>query len=384
MLAPAAKREEGGNMWLLRYLFFSVVLGVFGLTLLLFLGQNQHTERLDFFGLEYTTNMVWVLVGAAVFGVLITLALLLPGRIAITVHGWSLEREVRQLEQGLVRLQEQRERVLARQEQLLEAHERVLQSYQRLVAEHGRVVAERDRVRSQLAAATPTPAPALSTATAAPVAIREHTTVPRLAIAAPLAAGTASVAAVLPRPNSAPDGSVPPAPVTVSPRSVLPVPGRAHDVAREAGHDTTPPTRPASADLRPAAVEHSRIPVVTGRAEVEPADNGSQGHTAPTAAPTPPSPSLPVPAAVASADRPAPTHRLATILSASDLLARQVAALPGRVRDQLQEDISGISTLLAAKWIILEAKLAQVKQSVLPGGPSSGTPDDHPRDKDQG
>src|SRR5438094_10449138 len=103
-------------MWVLRYLFFYVVLSVFGLTLILFLFQNVHTEQLEFFGLEYTTNMVWVLVGAAAFGALVVLILLVPGRLAATLHNWSVEREIQHIERDLGQLQEQREYLLNRHE----------------------------------------------------------------------------------------------------------------------------------------------------------------------------------------------------------------------------------------------------------------------------
>src|SRR5690242_9244270 len=130
-------------MWMLRYLFFYVVLSVFGLTLILFLFQNVRTEQLEFFGMAYTINMVWVLVGAAAFGALVVLILLVPGRLAVTLHAWSVEREIQHLEQDLGRLQEQREYWLNQHEDLLEAHERLLQGYHRLMAEHSRTIAER-------------------------------------------------------------------------------------------------------------------------------------------------------------------------------------------------------------------------------------------------
>ncbi|HLJ80796.1 MAG TPA: LapA family protein [Ktedonobacterales bacterium] len=398
-------------MWLLRYLFFSVMLGVFGVVVLLFLGQNQRIEQLNFFGLEYTTNLVWVLLGAAAIGVLVTLVLLLPGRLAGTVHGWSLEREVRQLEQGLARLQEQRERVLARHELLLETHERVLQSYQRLVAEYGRVAAERDRVRSQLAAmeaASASVAAKSAKAAATPVTIREHAAAPHLAIVAPAAAGAAVTAVVRSHPrNSHPIAASPghaaaPEPIArpaVAPSHMHGVPAAVEPDA-DCPAPSAPPTSPApsappaAAERATTAIEPMFIPVAARQAEVTPVEDASPAHVAPAATPAPPDAaeplpptmpalpsSLPVPAAPASVNPPAPSVPPA---SASDNdsvpLTQQMATQLEHVRGRLHEGIAGMATLLAAKRVILDAKLARLRRSVLPGDPSSaisgGTPSD--------
>src|SRR5260221_5800682 len=143
-------------MRLVRFLFLYAVASAFGIALFLLLVQTVQKTRLVFYGREYSISLAWVLVGAAVFGGLLMLILLLPGRLAANVNNWRLEREIRQVEQELVRLQERRERLLDQHAHMLEAHDHMLIQHQRLVAEHSRVVAERDQVRKQLIIASTT------------------------------------------------------------------------------------------------------------------------------------------------------------------------------------------------------------------------------------
>ncbi|HEV2460456.1 MAG TPA: LapA family protein [Ktedonobacterales bacterium] len=177
-------------MRLVRFLFFYALLSVFGITLIAFLAQNRRVVRIDLFGPEITINLAWVLLGAAVFGAVIVLVLLLPGRIAISLLAWRLERELRQLEHDLWRLQAQRERLLERHDHTMEAHERLLLTYQRLVDEYNRVLAEREQARARVAvarvASAGSPSPAATRA-------QEPAALPRLSVISP--ASTASTAA---------------------------------------------------------------------------------------------------------------------------------------------------------------------------------------------
>jgi hypothetical protein len=408
-------------MWLLRYLVFYMVLSVFGLTLILFLGQNVHTERIVFFGLEYTTNMVWVLVGAAAFGALIVLALLLPGRLAVTLHAWSVEREVRHAEQDMEHLQERRERLLARHEDLLEAYERLLQGHQRLVAEHSRTVAERDRMRSQLAAggtgrvggagdatratqvaAAPVAPPALT----APASTSNHITVPGLTIITPVSLVAADVES---QPKSARGGRVPPA------QGITPSSGAAAGTATERGRSLPAETAregesnqlaPAeSAAHWPTTVEEAPIlpAAAAGRTGAAPASErplDSNVPPTPTTEPLPPTrPVLPPPAKVApaapasansSVSPPRPAIRSTDRINAFS--ARPLAELRDRLHGRLREDIANSAALIAALRGTVAAQLTRLKQLSLldrltisptisptngpTNGPTSGTPED--------
>lgn len=398
-------------MWVLRYLFFYVVLSVFGLTLILFLGQNVHTEQLEFFGLEYTTNMVWVLVGAAAFGAMIVLALLLPGRLSATLRSWSVEREIRHIEQDLGQLQEQREYLLTRHEDLLEAHERLLQGYHRLMAEHSRTIAERDRARSQLAAkdaagATQTHVTSAASparlALPAPETTREQSVLPGLAIISPVAAAVGSQASGA-RGGRAPSGhAIAPASGAVAGSTV----GRERDLPAEPARATNRPAPAESAEHRPAMKEQASLPRTAGHAGAAPASVWPPGSATPAALPptaeppaptgpidpTPvlpaqPTPSNPVPTAPAAAIRRAPLQRPAISVSIGAPSARLLAALRARLRD----DIAKSAALLAARRAALQgtftAKLAQLKQLRLPGSlsmdPTGDTPEDPPDSNDQ-
>ena len=392
-------------MWVLRYLFFYVVLSVFGLTLFLFLGQNVHTERLVFFGLEYTTNMVWVLLGAVAFGVLIVLALLLPGRFASMLHAWGLEREVQHMEQDLEKLQELHEHLLNRHEHLLEAHERLLQGYHRLVARHSQTVAERDWARSQLAARDGASAAQARVASGAaparltllaPEATRAPTKVPDLAIVSPVAAAVGA------QPNGAHAGRAPSGQGVAPASGAGPAAGRGRDLPAEAVREVTRPARvelaePDSAERRPAIGEQVALSRTAGRADAAPASERSPAPAAPPLAlavepeaptgpvsptPTLPTASQPVPAADAAAADIDPLPRPAISISIS------IGAPSGRMlvvlRDRLRDDIARSAVLLAALRVVLQstftAKLAQLKRLRLPVSLLSGTTGDTPGD----
>lgn len=138
-------------MRLARFVLSYILLSIFALLVSIFLAQNIRLEHLAFFGLDFTFNFVWMLLGAAVFGFLLTLFLFLPSRIALTLNSHRLEREAEQLAQHVAWLQEQREDLLTRHEDLLTDHQHLLHQHRRLVADYGAAVAERDQVRTQLA-----------------------------------------------------------------------------------------------------------------------------------------------------------------------------------------------------------------------------------------
>ena len=401
-------------MWVLRYLFFYVVLSVFGLALILFLGQNAHTEQLEFFGLEYTTNMVWVLVGAAAFGAAIVFALLLPGRLSATLRAWSVEREIRHIEQDLGRLQEQREYLLTRHEDLLDAHERLLQGYDRLVAEHSRTIAERDRTRSQLAArdaagATQTylatAASPARRALAAPQTIREQSMLPGLGVASLVAAAVGSHSSGA-RGGRAPSvQEVAPASGAVAGLAV----GRERDLPAEAARAASWLTPAEPAEHMPAMEEEAPLPRMAGQEAAAPASVQPPASAAPAAVPfaaeppepsepidplpalrTPPAPSNPVPPAPAATNRLAPLHHAATGISMRMPSARLLAAQRDRLRDDIATSAARLADLRVAfqeTFIAKQAQLkAQLKQLRLPGNlpinPTGDTPEDPPDSND--
>jgi len=146
-------------MRIIRFLIFYVLVTVMGLMALIFLGLNHFTIRLDLLNAQYSVSVAWVIVGAAAFGFVIALLLLLPGRLATGIHARSLERELRYLERQLDESEylledreELRARLLAQHEALMERHERMLLRHQALVTDHSHALAERDDARAQLSA----------------------------------------------------------------------------------------------------------------------------------------------------------------------------------------------------------------------------------------
>src|SRR5260370_38524095 len=69
-------------MRLVRFLFLYILASAFGIALFLLLVQNVQKTRLVFYGREYSISLAWILIGAAVFGGLIMLIPLFPGRLA--------------------------------------------------------------------------------------------------------------------------------------------------------------------------------------------------------------------------------------------------------------------------------------------------------------
>jgi uncharacterized integral membrane protein len=140
-------------MRLIRFLLSYVTVTVAGIVLIAFLALNHAKVPLDVFGPEYSVSLAIVIGGALLLGFVLALLLLLPGHIATTVHAWSLNREVRLLEDEVAEGDERYARWLSQHEHLLEGHERMLQRHQVLVAEYSRMAAERDQAQLQLASA---------------------------------------------------------------------------------------------------------------------------------------------------------------------------------------------------------------------------------------
>ncbi|HEX5440550.1 MAG TPA: hypothetical protein VFW76_06680 [Ktedonobacterales bacterium] len=160
-----------------------MMVSVLGLLIVLFLALNHYTIQIDLIKAQYPVNVALVMLAAAVFGSVMTLLLLLPGRLAAGLHVRALERDVRSLERLLVDredlLEEQedyieereelRARLIEQHEDLLVRHERALARHQALADDHDRVTAQRDEARAQLAAlriARPAAGHASSSATA--------------------------------------------------------------------------------------------------------------------------------------------------------------------------------------------------------------------------
>lgn len=139
-------------MRLLRFLITYVMVSVLGLILFLFLALNHDAVQLDFFGLQVTASLVWVMLGAAALGLVVMFLLLVPGRIVSALGARTLHREVRHLDRELADREELYANLLDQQGDLMEGYERMLLRYQRLVEEHSRAVAERDDLRAKLAA----------------------------------------------------------------------------------------------------------------------------------------------------------------------------------------------------------------------------------------
>jgi hypothetical protein len=187
-------------MRMLQFLLSYALLNIFALLAAMFLAQNLRVERLTFFGIIFTINFVWILLGSVTFGFLAACLLLLPGRIAAHLHSWTLDHEAEELENQVGLLMQQREDMLSRLSAMMATQERVLARYQRLLADHSQVVAELDKAKAKslaLATATvaaePRAARAIETTTA--VATARRTT----SAAAPVTAAartTAPVAAV--------------------------------------------------------------------------------------------------------------------------------------------------------------------------------------------
>ena len=202
-------------MRIIRFLILYVMVTILGLLALAFLGLNHFTVQLDVIAAQYPVSIAWVMLGAAFFGFVLTLLMLLPGRLAAALNIRALDRETRELERELEKQQMLRAHLLEQHELLLERHERMLVRHQVLVSDHSQIVNERDEARAQLAA--------LRHARPAVVAANAHpsgaaTALRLLPQADPVpAVRSVSPAAPEPSPHSAPTPATEPAPRPVTP-----------------------------------------------------------------------------------------------------------------------------------------------------------------------
>ncbi|HEX3269432.1 MAG TPA: hypothetical protein VHR15_02200 [Ktedonobacterales bacterium] len=140
-------------MRLARFLIAYGVVSVLGVVVSLFLAQNTQVERLTFFGRDVSTSLAWIMLAATAAGFLFALLLLLPGRIAATLHIWSLRKETRQLDEELVWQSERHDELLDHHERLLSGHEWLLGVYRRTRGDLDQAISERDALKIHLAKA---------------------------------------------------------------------------------------------------------------------------------------------------------------------------------------------------------------------------------------
>ncbi len=216
-------------MHLLRFIISYVMVTTLGLVLLAFLALNHQAVELDLLAGQYSVSLAWVMAGAALFGFVITLLLLLPGRIATAVNAWRVERDLQEMEQQYGQLQAWRARALTQHEFLLERHERMLLRYQHLVTDHRETVAELDRIRAQLAATAASRAAQAATSSVA------------------RASGAERALRLLPK--TAPVVSAPLNPAPSSATRLGEQPPATHAAAR-AGGDTVHDAHPAQSDTQ--------------------------------------------------------------------------------------------------------------------------------------
>ena len=140
-------------MRIARFLVAYSVVSVLGVLVSLFLAQNTQVERLTFFGRDISASLAWIMLAATVAGFLFALLLLLPGRIAATLHIWALRKETRQLDEELVWQSERHDELLDHHERLLSGHEWLLGVYRRTRGELDQAISERDALKVHLAKA---------------------------------------------------------------------------------------------------------------------------------------------------------------------------------------------------------------------------------------
>jgi uncharacterized integral membrane protein len=140
-------------MRIARFLIAYGVVSVLGVAVSLFLAQNTQVERLTFFGRDVSTSLAWIMLAATAAGFLFALLLLLPGRIAATLHIWSLRKETRQLDEELVWQSERHDELLDHHERLLSGHEWLLGVYRRTRGDLDQAISERDALKIHLAKA---------------------------------------------------------------------------------------------------------------------------------------------------------------------------------------------------------------------------------------
>jgi uncharacterized integral membrane protein len=140
-------------MRIARFLIAYGVVSVLGVLVIVFVAQNTQAERLTFFGRDISTSLAWIMLAATASGFVFALLLLLPGRIAATLHIWTLRREARELDEELAYQSEQRDDLLTHQARLLSGHEWLLNAYQRTRGELEHSIKDREVLQAQLAEA---------------------------------------------------------------------------------------------------------------------------------------------------------------------------------------------------------------------------------------
>lgn len=140
-------------MRIARFLIAYGVVSVLGVVVSLFLAQNMQVERLTFFGRDVSTSLAWIMLVATAAGFMFALLLLLPGRVAATMHIWSLRKETRQLDEELVWQSERHDELLDHHERLLSGHEWLLSVYRRTRGDLDQAISERDALKVHLAKA---------------------------------------------------------------------------------------------------------------------------------------------------------------------------------------------------------------------------------------
>jgi uncharacterized integral membrane protein len=159
-------------MRIARFLIAYGVVSVLGVAVSLFLAQNTQVERLTFFGRDVSASLAWIMLAATAAGFLFALLLLLPGRVAATLHIWSLRKETRQLDEELVWQSERHDELLDHHERLLSGHEWLLSVYRRTRGELDQAISERDALKVHLAKAND------ALATQEKVAVRREIIIP--------------------------------------------------------------------------------------------------------------------------------------------------------------------------------------------------------------
>ncbi|HKW22866.1 MAG TPA: lipopolysaccharide assembly protein LapA domain-containing protein [Ktedonobacterales bacterium] len=344
------------------------MVSVLGCMILLFLALNHYTIQIDLIKAQYPVNVALVMLGAAAFGFVMALLLLLPGRLAAGLHVRALERDVRDLERLLVDrenlLEEQedyledreelRARLIEQHEDLLARHERVLARHQALADDHDRVTAQRDEARGQLAALR-IARPAASHASSAATALR-------------LLPQTAP--APVPTPVARPSTPVPAAPVPAARRAIAVPVGRVAKPASQVVAQAKPVKQPAQQIPTPEPlrlVEPAAVVETAMETSAEaPIDTTVEAQEAVEATPTPPAPAtVPVvsvavntPAVASSAPAPEPAAALETPVTRETQVATPTATPLAR-RDFAAEARAGAARVQQSA----EATLARLRQN---------------------
>src|SRR5262249_24511768 len=89
--------------------------------------ENRQSDHFMFLGTTFQGNKGWILAGAVVLGFLLSILLLIPGRLAGTRHRWTLRRQARAQEDRMRALREQHAELQGSHRSLLEEHQRVMQ-----------------------------------------------------------------------------------------------------------------------------------------------------------------------------------------------------------------------------------------------------------------